>query len=305
MAKQESITLLQFQERFQTEESCYEHLFNIRWPNGFICPVCGHTEYYALPKRKLFQCKACKHQTSVTAGTVMHRTRTPLLKWFWAIFLTSHDKRGISAQQLMADLELSDYVAYLMLHKIRKAMGDQDQNYQLGGLVELDETFFGAPTEGGKRGRGTDKTPVLVGLSLDKAGRPKYVKMNVISDVKGETLANFAKTNIAPGSTISSDALKSYNKLAEEGFIHEPVKFNAKDNPDHLKWLHTFIGNAKAFVGGTYHGLDSVHLQPYLDVFCYRSNHRKFKGEIFNRLLSACSLNPTISYTNFVHALRS
>jgi transposase-like protein len=183
----------------------------------------------------------------------MHRTRTSLLKWFWAIFLVSHDKRGVSAEQLMADLELSNYVAYLMLHKICKAMGDRDQNYQLGGLVELDEAYFGAPSEGGKRGRGTDKTPVLVGLSLDKSGRPKYVKMSVISDVKGETLAKFAKENIVPGSTISSDALASYNKLAEKGFIHEPVKFNAKDNPDHLKWLHTFIGNAKAFIGGTYH----------------------------------------------------
>ena len=235
----------------------------------------------------------------------MHRTRTPILKWFWAIFLVSHDKRGVSAQQLIADLEISNYVAFLMLHKIRKAMGDRDQSYKLGGLVELDESYFSAPTGGGKRGRGTDKTPVLVGLSLDKAGRPQYVKMNVISDVKGETLANFAKENIVPGSTISSDALNFYNKLAENGFIHEPVKFNTKDNPDHLKWLHTFVGNAKAFIGGTYHGLESVHMQAYLDEFCYRTNRRKFKGEFFNRLLSTCSSSKAITYRELVGSFRS
>lgn len=305
MAKQEPITLLQFQDKFSSENACYEHLFRIRWANGFICPKCGYTEYYDLPKRRLYQCKSCKHQTSLTAGTIMHRTRTPLLKWFWAIFLTSHDKRGVSAEQLMVDLELSYYVAWLMLHKIRKAMGERDEKYLLGGLVELDETFFGAPTEGGKRGRGTDKTPVLVGVSLDKAGRPQYVKMSVISDVKGETLAKFAKENIVAGSTISSDALKSYNALAESGFIHEPVKFSAKENPDHLKWLHTFIGNAKAFVGGTYHGLDSKHLQPYLDEFCFRANRRKFTGQIFNRLLLACSSAQTISYLSLTNGIRS
>jgi transposase-like protein len=111
--------------------------------------------------------------------------------------------------------------------------------------------------------------------------------MQVIPDVKGKTLVEFAKQHIEPDSTISSDAYRSYNALAEE-YNHQPIKFNVKDNPDHLKWLHTMISNAKAFIGGTFHGLDSKHLQSYLNEFCFRTNRRQFEGQMFNRLLTAC-----------------
>jgi transposase-like protein len=295
MSKQESVNMLQIQERFQTDEACREHLFNQRWPDGFICPKCSHKEYYALPKRKQYQCKACKHQTSATAGTVLHKTHTPLRKWFWAIYLASHDKRGVSATRLMDELELTYPTAWLMLHKIREAMSQRDANYRLAGIVELDDSFFGAPTEGGKRGRGTDKTPVIVGVSLDKQGRPLYVKMSVASSIDGETLKSFAKTNIASGSVVYSDALRSYNTLAAD-YDHKPTVFDLVKNPDHLKWIHTMISNAKAFIAGTYHGLDAKHLQAYLDEFCFRTNRRKFKGQLFNRLLSACVNTMTITY---------
>jgi hypothetical protein len=132
------------------------------------------------------------------------------------------------------ELELTYPTAWLLLQKVRKAMGDRDANYRLAGLVELDDAFFGAPTEGGKRGRGTEQTPVLVGVSLNKQGAPQYVKMQVIPDVKGKTLIDFAQRHIDPGATISSDAYHSYNALAKE-YNHQPLKFNVKENPDHLK----------------------------------------------------------------------
>ena len=299
MAKQEEINLLQIQARFCNEEACREHLFKQRWPEGFICPKCANNEYYDLPKRKQYQCKACKHQTSATAGTVLHKTHTPLMKWFWAIYLSSHDKRGVSAQRLMDDLELTYPTAWLMLHKIRTAMSQRDAGYQLAGLVELDDSFFGAPTEGGKRGRGTDKTPVIVGVSLDKQGRPLYVKMSVADSIDGKTLKAFAKANISSGSSIFSDGLSPYNALAED-YTHEPLAFDSEKNPDHLKWLHTMLSNAKAFIGGTYHGLDKKHLQAYLDEFCFRTNRRKFKGQLFNRLVSACVSTKTITYKQLI-----
>jgi len=183
-----------------------------------------------------------------------------------------------------------------MLHKIRKAMGDRDAHYQLAGLVELDDAFFGAPTEGGKRGRGTEQTPVLAAVSLDRKGSPQYMKMKVIPNVKGKTLVDFARRHIEPGATISSDAYRSYRKLAEEGYDHQPLEFNVKETPDHLKWLHTMISNAKAFIGGTYHGLAPKHLQAYLDEFCFRTNRRRFEGQLFNRLLTACISTDTITY---------
>jgi transposase-like protein len=296
MAKQESITLKKFQKKFNSEQACREHLFHIRWPKGFCCPKCQNKSFYFLKKRKLYQCTCCKHQVSVTAGTIMHKSHTSLLTWFWAIFLAAHDKRGVSATYIARELEISYPTAWLLLHKIRKAMGARDAQYQLAGLVELDDAFFGAPTEGGKRGRGTEKTPVLVGVSLNQQGIPLFIKMQVIPNVKGQTLVDFARNGIEPGATINSDAYRSYKALAMEGYDHQPLKFNIKDNPDHLKWLHTMISNAKAFIGGTFHGLASKHLQSYLNEFCFRTNRRRFEGELFNRLLTACISVDTITY---------
>jgi len=302
MAKQEEMTLLDFQEQFSTEEACLKHLREMKWPQGFVCPRCKHGQCFDLPKRKLFQCKSCGYQASATSGTVMHRTRTPLKKWFWAIFLMGHDKRGVSAEMLQRELKLSRYCATLMEHKIRHAMGARDENYQLSGLVELDESFFGAPTEGGKRGRGTDKTPVMTGLSLDLQGRPQYVHMQVLDAVNGAAVLDFAEKYIQPYSMVNTDGLNIYNVLSEPDYDVLSLIFDPVENPDHLDWIHTFISNAKAFIGGTYHGLDKKHLQLYLNEFCWRSNRRHFNGQWFNRLLHTCSLRPPVTYHQLVRS---
>jgi hypothetical protein len=132
----------------------------------------------------------------------MHKTRIALVKWFWAIFLASHDKRGISAVRLEQELGISYPSAWLMLHKIRKAMGDRDGAYQLAGLVEIDETCIGGPKSGGKRGRGTEKSKVLAAVSLNTGKNPEFVKMAVIDDITGDTLAGFAAQTVRKGSTI-------------------------------------------------------------------------------------------------------
>jgi transposase-like protein len=301
MAQQETITLLGFQKRFGDDEACRAHLFKIRYPEGFICPHCGGKVCYKIAKRNVYECKECGHQVYLTAGTVMHRTHIGLLKWFWALYLISHDKRGVSAKRLERELEVSYPTAWTMLQKIRKAMGARDANYQLAGMVELDDAYFGGPTEGGKRGRGTEKTPVLVGVSVTDKGNPLYVKMSVIDDIKNRTLVTFAEEKIKPGATISSDAYSSYIKAFSSGaYQHQPVAFNPKEHPDHLQWLHTMISNAKAFIGGTYHGLGAKHLQRYLDEFCFRTNRRQFAPQLFNRLLSACAATTTITFRQLV-----
>lgn len=202
MAKHNTINLIQFQNLFTSEEACQVHLFNMKWPDGYKCDRCEHEQYYETTTRKLklYECKKCRYQATVTVGTVLERTRTDLTKWFLAIYLVAHDKRGVSATLLTQELDITYKTAWLMLHKIRRAMGERDAQYTLAGIVELDEGFFGAPTEGGKRGRGTEKTTVLVGLSLNKKGHPLYVKMEIIPDVKGTTLVNFAQSSIAEGS---------------------------------------------------------------------------------------------------------
>ena len=284
MAKQTSISYAKFQEQFSNEDSCREYLFKRRWNGQFICPKCGCTEYYFLSKRHLYQCKNCRHQQSLTAGTVMHRSHLSLMTWFWAIFLIAKDKRGYSAAMLSRELDLPYNTAWFLLHRIRTAMSQRDSQYRLSGIVELDDTYFGKPSKGHKRGRGTAKTKVIVAVSKTTDEKPLKVKMQVVPNLKGTTIGKFVKANIDEQSTIQTDAYHSYRKPLAQKYFHQYEVFSP--DSEMLKWLHILIGNAKAFVGGTFHGLGSKHLDRYLHEFCYRFN-RRFCNDIFANLCSA------------------
>ena len=157
MAKAERITFKEFRTRFATEEDCRNYMFAQRFPDGFVCPKCGCREYYDLKTRHTCQCRQCRRQTSVTAGTVMHHTHLPLTVWFWAIYLCATDKRGISAKGLARQLGLAYESAWYLLVRIRNAMRERDQHYMLEGIIEMDEAYLGAPKCGKKRGRGTER----------------------------------------------------------------------------------------------------------------------------------------------------
>jgi len=289
MAHKEEMNLVEFTERFGTEGKCREYLYLARWPEGFICPKCGvKNEPFQITSRNKYQCKHCTHQASVTAGTIMDKTKTPLNKWFLAIYLMSTDKRGCSALRLKRELGIAYDTAWTMTHKIRNAMKQREGLYLLQGIVEMDDAFFGSPSEGGKRGRGTDKTPVVIGLSLDEKGRPEYVRAQIIPSVDGDSLLTFAQQTITKGSTIHTDGLPSYNKLRENGYQLISENFDPTGNPEHLKWLHILVSNMKAFMLGTYHGVHSKHLQAFFDEFCYRFNRRFWQAQLFPRTLNAC-----------------
>jgi len=142
---------------------------------------------------------------------------------------------------------------------------------------------------------------VQVAVSLDSAGKiPGYVKMEVLEDVSGESIGAFAERNIAEGSAVRTDGFISYLAALGGRYEHKPERFDFRGNPEHLKWLHRVVGNAKAFILGTYHGLGEKHLQAYLDEFCFRFNRRRTEGQLFNRLLNACANSPTITYEELV-----
>jgi len=239
MSEEETMNMLTFLEKFDTNEKCREYLYQIRWPEGFICPKCGvKDEPFQITSRHLYQCRHCTHQASVTAGTIMDHTRTPLRKWFLAIYLIGSDKRGCSAFQLKRELRISYDTAWTMSHKIRKAMGERDDLYLLRGVVEMDEAFFGSPDEEGKRGRGSSKTPVAVCLSLGEKGEPVFCKAQVLDNAGSEAITAFAQQAVEPGSVILTDGLRSYRKFRENGYEHLPRKADPLKETEHLKWLH-------------------------------------------------------------------
>lgn len=198
MAQQASMTLMEFMEQYGKEEQCREHLYQLRWPDGFVCPKCGVKDKpFNIKSHHRYQCRHCNHQTTVTAGTIMDKSRTPLTKWFLAIYLMGQDKRGCSALKLKQELGIAYDTAWTMSHKIRKAMQERDSNYLLSGTIDIDDAFFGAARAGGKRGRGTEKTAVVFGVSFDGKGRPQYLKAKVVDAVDGDALtAVWATQNI-------------------------------------------------------------------------------------------------------------
>ena len=187
-----------------------------------------------------------------------------------------------------------------MSGKLRYAMGKRDENYTLCGIVEMDDAFFGGSSQGGKRGRGTNKTVVVVSVSLADNGKPQFAKMEVVETVDGETVKSFAERSIAKGSEIHTDGLPVYSILDKNGYSLVQKIFDPKTEPEHLHWTHIIISNAKAFINGTFHGLDSVHLQSYLDEFCYRLNRRWMTSTIFSRLLNACVHVGKITYHELI-----
>ena len=205
-------SLRQFQAEFATEEACQKYLAACRWPDGFLCPQCGHRQAYILEKKRRWQCAACRHQVSLTSGTVLHNTKIPLTVWFWAAYLMTTDKRGVSAVLLQRQLGLSRYeTAWMMLHKLRRAMVNAARE-PLHGEVEVDDTWIGGPQAGLRGSRQLKgRRAALVMVAVEKRGkRSGRVRMSVIPDFKKVTIDKFLARHVAPGSTIYTDGLKTF-----------------------------------------------------------------------------------------------
>jgi len=286
--------LLKFQKQFPNEEACFDHLVKNRWPNGFICPKCGHSEYYQLVRRKLFQCKACHHQASVTAGTVFHRSKLPLQKLFWAMYLVATIKKGMSALELQRKLNIGSYkTAWLLLHKLRKAMVSSG-DFPLTISVEADETYIGGQREG-KAGRGAGgKSLVAVAVETDgkNMGRA-YLKK--IEKASMKELSAFIKERVEIGTNVITDGWPAYKFLFAE-YHHEPIKAKEQTNRDELlPKVHIVIANLKMWLRGTFNRYPEKHIQKYLDEFSFRFNRRWNLDNIFDKLLNRCIQRTTVT----------
>ena len=291
MQHKKELSLREYMNRFSSEESCVSYLIEKKWPNGFVCPRCGAKDAYYIKTRKKYQCKQCRCQTTVTAHTIMHRSHLPLVLWFMAFYFVACDKRGISAVALSGKLDVCYETAWYMLMRIRKAMDAREHQYILAGQLEMDDSYFGAKVKG-KEGRGAGNQSVMVAISKKTDGTPGFLKMRITNDVKRSSVRQFLAENIAKGSVVETDGFRSYIQPLREGYIQIAEDFDP--NSAHLLWIHMIIGNAKAFLNGTYHGTSTKHLQLYLSEFCYRFNRRILHGNIFDHLVNAAALSNNI-----------
>ena len=187
-----------FREAFGAEEQCRSALSRLRWPDGFVCPACGHRGHCVLAGRSLYQCYRCKKQTSSTAGTIFHATKLPLTLWFAAVHLIVTAKNGISSVELGRRLGVKQPTAWTMKHKIMAVMARREADTPLSGRVEMDDAYLGGARAGGKRGRGAPgKTPFVAAVSTSPEGRPRKVKLVPVKGFRKREIARGAKRWLA------------------------------------------------------------------------------------------------------------
>lgn len=286
---QKGYSLPQFLKKYGTEQQCQEQLFKLRWPEGFKCPKCEHGQYYELKTRLLFQCKKCRHQCSLTSGTIFSSSKLPLTIWFLAIFLITQSKQGVSALSLRRFLGISVNAAFKMKQKIQHVMKHADDQSPLKGFVELDDAYWGGKKSGGKRGRGAPgKTPFIAAVSRNEKGHPIHMKMSKVNAFNGTEIYAWSQRHLLSDTVVISDSFNPFNCLSGHVGFHGKIKAsNLYKDPDNkiFHWVNTMIGNVKRAIHGIYHSVSSKHLPRYLAEFCFRFNNRFYLGSMIGKLI--------------------
>jgi transposase-like protein len=295
-------TLLEFEKQFADEAACWAYLSRLRWPDGFVCPACSGKSYLIV-RRARWRCDDCGRETSVTSGTVFQDTKLPLTLWFRAMWQVTCQKSGVSAMGLQRALGLGSYkTAWTMLHKLRRAMVRPGRD-RLKGIVEVDETYYGAPNKGIAGRHLGNKALIIIAAEVDgpKIGR---VRMRTIAAANKKNLHPFITDSIAPGSTVHTDGLQSYDGL--RGFVHQrhPQSRQADDAEHVLPRVHRVITLLKRWLLGTHQGaVDKDYLQDYLDEFTFRFNRRTSaaRGKLFYRLAQQAVQIPPTTFEHLRH----
>jgi len=283
-------TLLEFQRTFPDEQACVAHLERLRWPKGFWCEHCGEA---GEPNRvrtrpTVLFCRNCRVQTRLTAGTVMHRTKVPLLTWFWGAYLATTLTPGLSAVQFQRQMGIKRYdTAFQVLHKLRAAMvrPDWDPIGSDGRHVEVDETFVGGRTRGEGRGV-THKSLVAAAVEVRVLDKPRRngdrqlyagrLRLACVPDRGKASLEAFVGACVKKRTTVVTDAWTGYDGLSELGYRHHPITIRGDQSrtDESLPMVHLVFSNLKAWLKGTHHGVSSRHLPAYLNEFVFRFNRR-------------------------------
>lgn len=289
---QKGLSLPAFLEQFGTEAQCEAALEKARWPDGFRCPRCGQSPHYLLSGgHPTYQCRSCRLQTSLIAGTLFQSTQLPLTTWYLGIYLISQAKTNLSALALKRLLGVSYPTAWLMQQKLMQTMTERDALYTLEGQIQIDDAYLGGELAGGKVGRGSEnKVPFVAAVSLDTAGHPLYIKMTPVPGFTLKAITDWAQRDLSPGCVVISDGLACFAGVTAAGCLHQPIVVGGRKPKvlPEFNWINTVLGNLKTSFGGAYHAFDfSKYGVRYLAAFVYRFNRRFNLATLPMRLLAA------------------
>ncbi|XBR46796.1 IS1595 family transposase [Xanthomonas citri pv. anacardii] len=247
---QKGLSIQAFLSRYGSEAQCVEALMQARWPNGFVCPQCGHTHASRFERghQQLWQCTRCRVQTSLTAGTPMADTKLSLQVWWLAIYLVSQAKNGIAALELARQLGVCYRTAWRIKHKVMAAMADREQSRRLEGEVQIDDAYLGGERAGGPgEPQWRNKVPFIAAVSLQH-GRPQYLRLDVVSSFRRSIVHTWAQQALAPGTHVVSDGLTAFTGVGWAGLSHDAIVTGGGRKgaqQPRLRWINTILGNLK------------------------------------------------------------
>jgi ribosomal protein L37AE/L43A len=271
---QKGLSLAEFNTRYGREKRCHAALIEMRWPEGFVCPKCGGRKHSYAKARQIFQCSACRAQTSAKSGTIFHKSTTPLVKWFLAIYLLTQSKNDIAALELARQLGIKWDTAWLIKQKLMETMRQRNRAYKLKGDVQLDDAYLGGENPG-KRGRGAaNKLPFVIAVET-REDKPVYAQLRRVTAFTGEEIKSYATANIEAGARVITDGLSCFAAVAAAGMAHRPI-ITGGGRPDELelKWVNTALGNIKCAITGTCRAIRPRHAARYLAAYEYQHFRR-------------------------------
>ena len=275
-------TISDFNKDFSTDDACLDWLKNYLYPNGIKCPKCGKiTRHHRIAKRVCYSCDSCGSHTYPMIGTIFEHSATPLKLWFYAIYLMSSTRCGISAKQIQRETGVTYKTAWRMFKQIRTLL--QEDIHSLTGDVEVDETYVGGRRHG-IRGRGAVGKTVVVG-AVQRKGK---VIAQVAPDVKRHTLVPFMVRKVDRSATLYTDTFPSYDTMTRVGYKHLRIEHSAKEyarGSVHTNSIEGFWSLLKRGIGGVYHSVSAKYLQSYINEYGFRYNHRKDDEPMFKTIL--------------------
>lgn len=298
---QRGLSLNQFLRDYGTEAKCYRALYKARWPHGFRCPCCGERRRSRFRRegRVYYQCRGCRHQTTLTSGTLFEGTRLPLATWMLALYLLTSTKTNLSVLELMRHLDVNYKAAWRIKHKVMQAMVERETPRRLGGFVQIDDAYLGGERNGGKTGRGAPGKQAFVAAVETDADleHPRYAVLEPVRTFDNTALTDWCQRRLAPEAEVYSDGLACFARCIDEGHAHTVLVTEGRRaacEARGARWVNVILANVKRAMSGRYHAFkQGKYARRYLAEAQYRFNRRFRLAEMLPRLMRAMMLcNP-------------